>query len=260
MDPLNRTQRRHTDREPVLARAVPVGLAVGAYGLSYGVLAVAAGLHPALAVLSSVVVLAGGSQFAFVGVIASGGSPLAGAMSGLLLNLRFVAFGAAIAPHLGRTSLPRRLLDSYFIVDESVALALAGDERGVARRFRVTAVTVIVAWIGATALGAYGGSLIGDPETLGLDAAFPAGFLALLAPFLRSREGRVAAVVGVGLALALTPVTPPGVPIIAAALGAVVALPFARKPALGDEVPDGEVIGASDPVLRASTERDEGCR
>jgi len=73
-------------------------------------------------------------------------------------------------------------------------------------------------------VGAYGGQLIGDPEVLGLDAAFPAGFLALLAPWLRSRAGKVAAVLGVVLALALTPVTPPGVPIIAAALGGVLAL------------------------------------
>jgi predicted branched-subunit amino acid permease len=208
----------------VLAKAIPVGLAVAAYGLSYGVLAVAAGLSPLLAVVSSVIVLAGGSQFAFVGVLAAGGNPMTGAISGLLLNVRYLAFGFAIAPHLPRGSVLRRLTDSYLVVDESVALALTGERRDVVRRFRIMGVTVVVAWIAATAAGAYGGQLLGDPERWGLDAAFPAGFLALLAPWLRHRSGRVAAVVGVALALGLTPFAPPGVPILAAALGAVVAL------------------------------------
>jgi predicted branched-subunit amino acid permease len=174
---------------PLAAKAVPVGLAVGAYGLSYGVLAVAAGLSPLVATLSSVLVLAGGSQFAFVGVLAAGGNPLAGAVGGLLLNLRYLAFGFAIAPHLPRGPLWRRALDGYLVVDESVALALAGPADEVGRRFRVVGWTVVTAWIGATALGAYGGRLLGDPAALGLDAAFPAGFLALLAPWLRDRRG-----------------------------------------------------------------------
>src|SRR6056297_2395286 len=103
--------------------AAPVALAVGAYGLSYGVLAVAAGLSPAIATLSSLLVLAGGSQFAFVGVLALGGNPFAGAVSGLLLNMRYVAFGLAIARALPAGSLRRRAVDSYLVVDESVALA-----------------------------------------------------------------------------------------------------------------------------------------
>jgi predicted branched-subunit amino acid permease len=212
--------------DPVVSKALPVGAAVGAYGLSYGVLAVAAGLSPLVATLSSLIVLAGGSQFAFVGVLAAGGNPFAGAVGGLLLNVRYLAFGFAIAARLPSSSLPRRLLDGYLVVDESVALALAGPHRDAARRFRIVGVTVVITWIGATALGAYGGALLGDPEALGLDAAFPAGFLALLSPWLRRRSGRVAAFVGVGLALGLTPVAPPGVPILAAVLGAVVALRF----------------------------------
>jgi predicted branched-subunit amino acid permease len=225
-------------RDPATERALTVGAAVAAYGLSYGVLAVAAGLSPTLATLSSVAVLAGASQFAFVGVLAAGGNPFAGAVSGLLLNLRYLAFGFAITPHLPRERLPRRLVDAYLVVDESVALALAGPGHDARRRFRLTGVIVVVAWIGATAVGAYGGSLLGDPEALGLDAAFPAGFLALLAPWLRHRAGRVAAAVGAALALVLTPVTPPGVPILAAGLGALVALPLARSsvtPTTGQE-------------------------
>jgi predicted branched-subunit amino acid permease len=221
----------------LVAAAVPVALAVGAYGLSYGVLAVAAGLSPAVATLSSIIVLAGGSQFAFVGVLALGGNPLAGAVSGLLLNVRYVAFGLAIARALPGGSLGRRAMDSYLIVDESVALALgkAGPmprdpavrqqwSGEVVRRFRVVGWSVVSAWILTTAAGAYGGRLIADPELLGLDAAFPAGFLALLAPWLRTPRGRAAAAIGVALALGLTPVAPPGVPIIAASLGGIVAL------------------------------------
>jgi predicted branched-subunit amino acid permease len=224
MSSVSRTTAATPPLGPLAAKAVPVGLAVGAYGLSYGVLAVAAGLSPLVATLSSVLVLAGGSQFAFVGVLAAGGNPLAGAMGGLLLNLRYLAFGFAVAPHLPHGPLVRRALDGYLVVDESVALALAGPPDEVGRRFRVVGWSVVTAWIGATALGAYGGQLLGDPTALGLDAAFPAGFLALLAPWLRDRRGRVAAATGVLLALALTPLTPPGVPILAAGLGAVVAM------------------------------------
>lgn len=205
------------------ADALAVGAAVGAYGLSYGVLATAAGLSPAWATLSSVLVLAGGSQFAFVAVLAAGGSPWAGAAGGLLLNVRYLAFGISIAQALPRGPLPRRLTDAYQVVDESVALALAvraegGDHRAVARRFRRVGLAVVVAWIGATALGAYGGAQLGDPRALGLDAAFPAGFLALLAPWLRHPAGRRTAALGALLAVALTPVLPPGLPLLLAGL------------------------------------------
>jgi predicted branched-subunit amino acid permease len=225
MRSLDRTARvGRTPQGPVLAKALTVGVAVGAFGLSYGVLAVAAGLSPLLATLSSLLVLAGGSQFTFVGVLAAGGNPLAGALGGLLLNLRYLAFGFAMAPHLGGVSILRRLVDSYLVVDESVALALSGPRSGLLRRFRVTGWAVVVSWIGMTAVGAYGGQRLGDPEALGLDAAFPAGFLALLAPWLRTRPGRVAALIGAALALVLTPIAPPGVPILAAGLGALIAL------------------------------------
>ncbi len=226
-----------SSRRALAVPAITVALAVGAYGLSYGVLAVAAGLSPMVATLSSLLVLAGGSQFAFVGVLALGGNPFAGAVSGLLLNVRYVAFGLAIARALPGGSLRRRAVDSYLIVDESVALALGnagpmpsdGPARRrwsveVVRRFRVVGWSVVVAWIATTAIGAYGGQLIADPEVLGLDAAFPAGFLALLAPWLRTARGRIAAAIGVCLALGLTPIAPPGVPVIAASLGGVVAL------------------------------------
>lgn len=251
---------RTSRHAPALAKAVPVGLAVGVYGVSYGVLAVAAGLSPSLATLSSVIVLAGGSQFAFVAVIASGGSPLMGAASGLLLNLRFVPFSLAIGSHLPAARLSRRALDSYLVVDESVALAMAGPGRDVATRFRVTGATVVIAWVGATAIGAYGGQVLGDLRVWGVDAAFPAGFLALLAPWLRTRQGMVAATVGVGLALTLTPVAPPGVPILIAGLGAVVALRVPERratPFIGDGDAEADDIERQ---LEARTDPDTAVR
>jgi predicted branched-subunit amino acid permease len=229
----------------LVAEAAPIGLAVGAYGLSYGVLAVAAGLSPLVATVSSLIVLAGGSQFAFVGVLAAGGAPLAGAAAGLMVNARYLAFGFALAPHLEGGPVWRRALDGYLVVDESVALALARPEEDPARRFRVTGWTVVTTWIGATGLGAYGGALIGDPRAFGLDAAFPAGFLALLAPWLRTRQGRVAAGVGAVLAIGLQPVAPPGLPIVAASLGAVVALlvgPGTPEPQGDDEAAPADAL------------------
>jgi predicted branched-subunit amino acid permease len=229
MRPLSRTNPMPSRQPLGVAQAIPVGLAVGAYGLSFGVLAVAGGMSPSLATLSSLLVLGGGSQFAFIGVLAAGGNPMTGAIGGLLLNVRYLAFGLALAPHLAGSRLSRRAGDAYLIVDESVGLGLAAPPGQRARRFRVIGATVAITWIGATAIGAYGGQLLGDPEVFGLDAAFPAGFLALLAPWLRHRPGQVAALVGTALALLLTPVTPPGVPILAAALGAVVAMRVQRS-------------------------------
>jgi predicted branched-subunit amino acid permease len=239
----------------LVAEAAPIGLAVGAYGLSYGVLAVAAGLSPLLATVSSLIVLAGGSQFAFVGVLAAGGVPLAGAAAGLMVNARYLAFGFALAPHLSQGPVWRRALDGYLVVDESVALALARPDEDPARRFRVTGWTVMTTWIGATAVGAYGGGLLGDPRALGLDAAFPAGFLALLAPWLRTPRGRTAAGVGALVALGLQPVAAPGLPIVAAALGAVVALRVDPAPT-GDEPARDAPGGAGAEARQRQLERD----
>ncbi|MFA9428667.1 AzlC family ABC transporter permease [Egicoccus sp. AB-alg2] len=209
----------------IVARTLPVAVAVAAYGVSFGVLAVAAGLSPLLATLSSLLVCAGGSQFAFIGVLAAGGSPMTGAVGGLLLNLRFLAFGLAMRQHLPRdASRPRRLADAHLVVDETVALTLAGPDDHRPRRFRVIGVTLVSTWVVTTAIGAYGGSRLGDLDAWGLDVAFPAGFVALLAPWLRTRRGKVAAAVGGLIALALTPLLPPGIPVVVAAAGAALAL------------------------------------
>lgn len=219
-----------TDGRAVVRRALGLGLAVGVFGVSFGVLAVTAGLSVPVACALSVLVFAGGSQFAAVGVIAAGGSPVAAVAAGLLLNARYAAFGVAVAPVLGGSRL-RRALAAQLVIDESSAMALGETDPAMARRaFWVTGVAVFVLWNAGTVVGALAGGGIADPAVYGLDAAFPAGFLALLGPLLRGRRARAAAAGGVLLALALTAVTPPGVPILASALGALAGLAV-REPA-----------------------------
>jgi len=210
--------------ERLVLRAVLVGVAVGAFGVTYGVLAVSSGLRPIVAVATSVLVFAGASQFAFVAVGAAT-DPITGALSGILLNLRLVAFGYALAPRLGPAPLPVRVLDGYLTVDESAALAFDGPVEGTRRRLWVTGVSVGVFWVASTALGAFGGDLIGDVRTYGLDVAFPAAFVALLAPGLRSRDGRLVAILGAGLALVAMLTLPAGLPVFVAGLAV---LPFVR--------------------------------
>jgi len=211
---------RNDDR--LVGRAIVVGLAVAAFGVAFGVTAVAAGLPGWLAVLSSVVVFAGASQFAFVAVAAAG-DPFTGALSGILLNLRIIAFSLALAPRLPTTSLAGRLLDGYLITDESAAIAFEGDRAGTRRRLRVAGASVGLFWVAATALGAYGGDLLGDVRTLGLDVAFPAAFIALLGPALRRPIGRRIALSAGVLAIAAMQLLPAGLTVLAAGLAV---LPF----------------------------------
>jgi len=209
----------------LVATSIVVGLAVAAFGVAFGVTAVAAGLPGWLAVASSVVVFAGASQFAFIAIAATG-DPFTGALSGILLNLRIIAFSFALAPRLPRTSLPGRLLDGYLITDESAAIALEGDRAGTRRRLRVAGASVALFWVASTALGAFGGELLGDVRAYGLDVAFPAAFMALLGPALRRPLGRRLALGGGVLALLAMQVLPAGLTVLAAG---VAVLPFLRR-------------------------------
>lgn len=219
---------RPPDGDPLAARVVTVAVAVGAFGLAFGSAAAAAGMPPALVVLSSIVVFAGASQFAFVAVTAVAG-PLAGALSGLLLNVRLIAFGVALAPRLGPGGIGARVLDGYLTTDESAAIALDGPPSGTRRRLRLAGLSVGLAWLVTTAAGALGGTAV-DIRALGLDVAFPATFLALLGPALRTRAGRATAAAAALAAVALTTVLPPGLPILVAG---VVALPLGLRLAAG---------------------------
>ena len=201
--------------------AVGIGVAVGVYGISFGVLAVASGLSPAQACVMSMLVFTGASQFAFVGVLAGGGGAVAAMGPAVMLAVRNAAYGLSLT-----SILPARLRDralaAHLVIDETTAMARAQADPGAARRaFLATGVSVWVFWNAGTLAGALLGGGIGDPKTLGLDAMFPAAFLALLAPQLRRPGAPVAAVTAVIIALALVPIAPAGVPIIAALAGVV---------------------------------------
>jgi 4-azaleucine resistance transporter AzlC len=213
-----------------LRNSLAIGASVAVFGLSFGVLSTAAGVSVAQTCALSLLVFGGGAQFAVVSVVAAGGTTAAAVVSGLLLNSRYIPFGIVVSRFLqGR--LARRALGAHLLTDESAALAMAApDPQQGARAYWISGAVLYVLWNAGTLAGALAGEAIGDPTALGLDAAFPAGFLALLVPLLRDRRSRVAAAAGVVLALALTPVAPPGVPILAASLGALAGL-AARVPA-----------------------------
>lgn len=201
--------------------ALAIGLATGAYAISYGVLAVASGLSVAKTCAMSVLVFTGASQFAVVGVLGAGGSVGAALAPALLLAARNALYGLSLVPVL-RGRLPMRAAQSQLIIDESTAMARAQADPGLARRaFLLTGLSVFVFWNLGTLIGALVGSGLGDPRALGLDAMFPAAFLALLAPQLTTPAARIAAVSGGLLAIVLVPLTPVGVPVLAAALGVI---------------------------------------
>lgn len=209
--------------------AVVVGVAVGVFGMTFGVLAVTSGLTVAQACAASLLIFTGASQFAAVTVLGDGGGAAAAAASALLLAGRNGLYGVAMAPDLPR-GWWRRLLAAHLVLDESTALAAAQtDPRRRRGAFLAGGVAVFVCWNAGTAIGALGGSAIGDPGALGLDAAFPAGFVALVAPVLRNPAARVAAVGGAVLALVAIPLTEPGVPVLVAALAVPPAAWLARR-------------------------------
>jgi 4-azaleucine resistance transporter AzlC len=202
--------------------ALPFALAVGVFGVSFGVLARSAGMGSLAPVVMSITSFAGSAQFAAVSVLGAGGSAVAAVAAAVLLNTRYGPMGLAAAPAFrGRRS--RRLAEAQLVVDE--AWALASDRGRFDRHILLGAGALLyLAWVGGTAIGVLAGSALGDPKDLGLDAAFPALFLALLAGQLGSAEARAAAVAGAAISLALVPLTPPGVPIIVAAAGCLVGL------------------------------------
>ena len=217
--------------------SLTLGAAVGVIGVSFGVVAVGAGLSVPMACAMSLFVFTGATQFAAVGVIASGGSPIAAIGTGLLLGVRHIGYGLALRRTV-RGPLARRLLASQILIDESTAMALGPRDRDVGdRAFWWAGLSVFVAWNLGTAAGAAFGDAIGDPNELGLDAVFPAAFLALLAPSLRDPRRRVVGGLGAVVALALVSFTPAGVPIIAAGAIAVAAMLAARGSGEPDAAP-----------------------
>jgi 4-azaleucine resistance transporter AzlC len=198
-------------------RAWPLAVAVGGFGLTYGVLARQAGFSVAGTVVFSILTFAGSAQFAAVSIVHDGGTAVAAIVAALLLNARYLPIGLSVAPFLpGRAAA--RAAQGQVAVDESWAVSHEGDGRYDPRLLVGAGVLIYTAWVVCSIAGVAAGSVLGNPETLGLDAAFPALFLALLAGQIRERRLLMAALAGAAVALIMVPLVPPGVPIVAAAV------------------------------------------
>jgi predicted branched-subunit amino acid permease len=226
-------------RRGIALNCLGVALATGAYGISFGVLSVAAGLTLAQTCALSLLMFTGASQFAFAGLAAS---PPAAALTAVLLGTRNAFYGLSLAPFLPRGA--RRWWAAHLVIDETTAMAVAQPDADRARfAFTVTGLALYGCWNAGTLLGAVGGQVMADPKVLGFDAAAPAAFVALLAPRLTGRPAWAVALAASFVALALTPWTPAGVPVLGAAAVAMVAA-AAVTPSLGS-APKGDDAGGT---------------
>jgi 4-azaleucine resistance transporter AzlC len=203
--------------------ALAVAATVWFFGASFGLVARAAGMGVLAPLVMSATTFAGSAQFAVTSILGAGGGAAAAIAAAVLLNARYAPISISVAP-LFRGRLPRRLLESQLIVDESWALASRGGGRFDRRILIGAGLLLYVSWVSGTAVGVLAGDALGDPKDLGLDGAFPALFLALLAPQLRAPRAAMAAAVGGVIALVLIPVTPAGTPIIAASAACLLGL------------------------------------
>lgn len=199
---------------------VPFSIAGGLLSLSFGVVARDTGFSVWAAIIMSLIVFAGSAQFASVAILAGGGNPAAAIAAASLMNSRFLPMGVALAPSLpgGRA---KRAAQGMTVVDSSWALALRPD--GTFDRWKLfgTSAPQFVMWQLGTIVGAFGGDVIGDLDRFGLDAVYPAFFVAILIPELRDRDRVGVALAGAAIALALVPVAPAGVPILVASAAAL---------------------------------------
>lgn len=194
-----------------------------AIGASFGLLARSLDWGIVAPIVFSLITFAGGAQLAVVGVLGSGGTVPAAVAAALLVNTRFIPMSIAVTPAL-RGRLVRRIAEAQTIVDASWALASRGD--GSFDREMLIGATIpqYIAWGGGTVIGVLVGGSLGDPTDLGLDVIFPAFFLSLLVEELRSGRAIAAALVAAALSLALIPVAPAGIPVLAASVAALIAL------------------------------------
>jgi predicted branched-subunit amino acid permease len=202
--------------------ALAVGAATGAYGVSFGAISTAAGLSIPQTIALSLLMFSGASQFAFVGVAATGGGAAPAISTAVLLGTRNAFYGLRLAALLRVRGL-KRLVGAQVVIDETTAMAVAqADEPTGRKAFWATGLSVYTLWNLGTLIGAIGAEGV-DPKALGLDAAVPAAFLALLAPRMRGRGAWVVALAAAAIAVAATPFVPTGVPVLLAAAVAVAA-------------------------------------
>ena len=207
-----------TNRRAIIRDALGIAVATGAYALSFGAISVTAGLSVAQTCALSLLMFTGASQFAFVGVIGAGGNAWAGAATAALLGSRNALYGLRLSSLLEVRGL-KRFAAAQFVIDESTAMAIARETKPEAQLgFWSTGLAIFVLWNLGTLIGALATHALPDPRALGLDAAPPAAFLALLAPRLRSREPLAIAFASALIALVFLPFVPPGVPLLIVAV------------------------------------------
>jgi len=206
-----------------LRAGIPFALAALLLSASFGVIALDAGFSALAAVVMSAIVFAGSAQFAAISIVAAGGGLGAAVAAAALMNSRFLPMGIALAPSLPGGAF-KRAAQGQPVVDASWAMA-AGPDGSFDRWFLFGATAPqYVAWVAGTIVGALAGDVIGDPESLGLDAMFPTFFLALLLAELREPRARPVALLGGVIALALVPFTPAGIPVLVASTAALLGL------------------------------------
>ncbi len=212
------------ERRAAIRASFAVGLAVAAYGVSFGALSVTSGLDVWQTCFLSLVMFSGGSQFAVIGILASGGAAAgpAAIASGALLGTRNALYALRVAPFIGGP-WPKKILAAHWTIDETTAVAtaqktLVGQRAG----FWWTGVIIYVGWNLTTLIGALIGDLLGDVSQYGLDAAAAAAFLGLLWPRLKQLQPVAVAIGAAAVAAALIPFVPAGIPVLAAAVVAVV--------------------------------------
>jgi 4-azaleucine resistance transporter AzlC len=216
-------RRRIEARAPHLGRALggavsvaPLAVASFVFGVSFGVLAQTSGFGSVTTVVMSAIAFTGSAQFAAIAVFGAGGGVLLAVVSAVSVNARYVAMGLS-AGRSFRGSLLTRLVQGQFVLDESWGVAMKPEGSVDVDRLVGAGCLLYLSWVSGTAIGVMGAQWLPAPDRLGLDAAFPALFLALTVPRLRTGRARVVALVAGTLTLALTPLLPEGLPIIIAA-------------------------------------------
>ena len=217
----------HEERRSIVVNAAGVGIAVAAYGVSFGAISVTGGLTVLQTQFLSLLMFTGGSQFALVGVLIAGGGLISAVATSVMLGFRNAFYALAMAPLLKVHGL-RRLVAAQLTIDESTAMAVGRSVehdggRAARHAFWATGISVFVFWNLATLAGAVGAGALGDPKIWGLDAAIPAGFIALVWPRLNDRRAWTIGLCAAAVALALTPFLRPGVPVLLTSVVAVVA-------------------------------------
>jgi predicted branched-subunit amino acid permease len=213
-------------RRQIVSNAASIGVAVAMYGVSFGALGTTTGLTIPQTMALSLLMFTGASQFTLVSTLASGGTALTAVIASWLMGTRNAAYSMRMTPILKATG-PGKLVAVQLTIDESTAMGLAQDEaafEGRASRlaFWATGLSVYILWNTATFIGAVSVSAIGDPRSFGLDAAIAAGLFALVWPQIKSRTDLSVAFGGALIALVLTPIVPPGIPVLAAAIVAII--------------------------------------